>query len=113
LPTERATGLGYSVFACLVATGRFAGDYMKSRFGAVAIARACGCAALAGLLIVLFAARSTFMALVGFGCNRDRRIRRLSPRRHGIGWSNGSACGGERRHPVIHRFESVSSSVPR
>ncbi|WP_160011973.1 MFS transporter [Rhizobium sp. 18055] len=62
-----ATGLGYSVFACLVATGRFAGDTMKARFGAVAIARGCGCAALVGLLVVLLAP-STFMALVGFGC---------------------------------------------
>jgi MFS family permease len=59
------TGLGYSVFACLVATGRFGGDYMKSRFGAVAIARACGCASLAGMLIVLFAPTTT-VALVGF-----------------------------------------------
>jgi MFS family permease len=62
-----ATGLGYSVFACLVATGRFAGDSMKARFGAVAIARGCGCAALVGLVIVLLAP-GTFMALVGFGC---------------------------------------------
>lgn len=61
-----ATGLGYSVFACLVATGRFGGDYMKARFGAVAIARGCGSAALVGLLIVLFAP-GTLVALVGFG----------------------------------------------
>lgn len=61
-----ATGLGYSVFASLVATGRFGGDYMKGRFGAVAIARGCGCAALVGLLIVLFAP-TTLVALVGFG----------------------------------------------
>jgi MFS family permease len=65
LATGALTGLGYSVFACLVATGRFGGDYMKSRFGAVAIARACGCASLAGMLIVLFAPTTT-VALVGF-----------------------------------------------
>ncbi len=61
-----ATGLGYSVFACLVAAGRFGGDSMKARFGAVAIARGCGSAALVGLLIVLFAP-STLVALIGFG----------------------------------------------
>jgi MFS family permease len=60
-----ATGLGYSVFACLVATGRFAGDYMKGRFGAVAVARGCGCASLLGLLIVVFA-NGTVVALFGF-----------------------------------------------
>jgi MFS family permease len=65
LATGALTGLGYSVFACLVATGRFGGDHMKSRFGAVAIARACGCASLAGMLIVLFAPTTT-VALVGF-----------------------------------------------
>jgi MFS family permease len=61
-----ATGLGYSVFACLVAAGRFGGDSMKARFGAVAIARGCGSTALVGLLIVLFAP-STLVALIGFG----------------------------------------------
>ncbi|MGO8646586.1 MFS transporter, partial [Rhizobium ruizarguesonis] len=30
------TGLGYSFFAFMVAAGRFSGDYMKGRFGAVA-----------------------------------------------------------------------------
>ncbi|KQV81644.1 MFS transporter [Rhizobium sp. Root1220] len=65
LASGATTGLGYSVFACLVATGRFGGDYMKSRFGAVAIARGCGCASLAGLLIVLLAP-NTAVALFGF-----------------------------------------------
>ncbi len=63
--TGALTGLGYSVFACLVATGRFGGDYMKSRFGAVAIARACGCASLTGMVIVLLAP-NTAVALIGF-----------------------------------------------
>ncbi len=63
--TGALTGLGYSVFACLVATGRFGGDYMKSRFGAVAIARVCGCASLAGMVIVLLAP-NTAVALIGF-----------------------------------------------
>lgn len=59
------TGLGYSIFACLVAAGRFGGDHMKARFGAVAIARVCGCAALLGMLIVLLAP-NTLTALAGF-----------------------------------------------
>jgi MFS family permease len=59
------TGLGYSVFAFMVAAGRFSGDYMKGRFGAVAIARGCGIASLAGMLVVLFAP-ATPLALIGF-----------------------------------------------
>jgi MFS family permease len=59
------TGLGYSVFAFMVAAGRFSGDYMKGRFGAVAIARGCGIASLAGMLVVLLAP-ATPLALLGF-----------------------------------------------
>ncbi len=59
------TGLGYSVFAFMVAAGRFSGDYMKRRFGAVAIARGCGIASLAGMLVVLLAP-ATPLALLGF-----------------------------------------------
>lgn len=59
-------GLGYSVFAFMVAAGRFGGDWLKRRFGAVGTARLCGSLAILGGL-VLFAAPSVEIALVGFG----------------------------------------------
>lgn len=59
-------GLGYSVFALLVATGRFGGDILKRRFGAVGTARLCGALAVLGGG-VLFLAPSVPLALVGFG----------------------------------------------
>ncbi|KFC70661.1 putative membrane protein [Devosia sp. LC5] len=58
-------GLGYSVFAFMVATGRFGGDTLKARFGAVNTARICGTLALAGAAI-LFIAPNTLVALIGF-----------------------------------------------
>lgn len=60
------TGLGYSVFAFMVAAGRFSGDYLKGRFGPVMLARACGTASLAGILIVLLSPLPV-LALIGFG----------------------------------------------
>tara|TARA_R110002020_G_scaffold39797_7_gene117832 strand:- start:142 stop:1323 length:1182 start_codon:yes stop_codon:yes gene_type:complete len=59
-------GLGYAVFAMMVAAGRFGGDRLKRRFGAVTTARICGSLALCGAAI-LFIAPSTPIALVGFG----------------------------------------------
>lgn len=58
-------GLGYSVFAMMVAAGRFGGDTLKRRFGAVNTARICGTLALAGAAL-LFVAPNTAVALVGF-----------------------------------------------
>jgi MFS family permease len=58
-------GLGYSVFAMMVAAGRFGGDTLKKRFGAVNTARICGTLALAGAAI-LFVAPNTVLALFGF-----------------------------------------------
>ena len=58
-------GLGYSVFAMMVAAGRFGGDALKRQFGAVATARICGVLALIGAL-VLFVAPNEAVALVGF-----------------------------------------------
>ena len=58
-------GLGYSVFAMMVAAGRFGGDMLKRQFGAVATARICGVLALIGAL-VLFVAPNEAVALVGF-----------------------------------------------
>lgn len=58
-------GLGYSVFAMMVAAGRFGGDTLKRRFGAVNTARICGTLAVAGAAL-LFVAPNTAIALVGF-----------------------------------------------
>lgn len=59
-------GLGYSLFAFMVATGRFGGDTLKRTFGAVNTARLCGALAVMGG-IVLYFAPSVELALVGFG----------------------------------------------
>jgi MFS family permease len=59
-------GLGYSVFAMMVAAGRFGGDTLKQRFGAVNTARICGALAVAGAAL-LYVAPNTPLALVGFG----------------------------------------------
>lgn len=58
-------GIGYSVFAALVAAGRFSGDWLRTRYGAVAVARFCGACAIAGLGIVYFAP-SPEIAIFGF-----------------------------------------------
>lgn len=58
-------GLGYSVFAMMVAAGRFGGDTLKRRFGAVNTARICGLLGLAGAA-VLFVSPNTPVALFGF-----------------------------------------------
>ena len=60
-----AAGLGYSVFAMMVAAGRFGGDRLKARFGAVPLARGAGLLALAGVAILLLAP-NTIVALAGF-----------------------------------------------
>ncbi len=59
-------GLGYSLFAFMVAAGRFGGDTLKRRFGAVGTARLCGSLAVIGG-IVLYFAPSVELALVVFG----------------------------------------------
>ncbi len=65
------TGIGYTIFASMVAAGRFGGDHLKQRFGAISLARGCGAAALVGMLIVVFAWHSLVtlagFALVGIG----------------------------------------------
>lgn len=63
--TGMTTGIGYTIFALMAAAGRFAGDAMKGRFGAVTTARLCGCSSLLGLGIVLLAPNAA-TALVGF-----------------------------------------------
>jgi len=59
-------GLGYAVFAAMVATGRFGGDTLKRLFGAVNTARICGALALLGAA-VLYLSPNEGVALLGFG----------------------------------------------
>lgn len=58
-------GIGYSVFALFVATGRFFGDWAKSRFGAAVLARASVVFALVGIGVLTLAPSLPF-ALFGF-----------------------------------------------
>ncbi|KKB13212.1 membrane protein [Devosia geojensis] len=63
---QGSAGIGYTVFALLVAAGRFGGDMLKARFGAVRLARVCAGLALLGIA-VLYLSPSVPVALVGFG----------------------------------------------
>ncbi|GHA24395.1 MFS transporter [Devosia pacifica] len=58
-------GLGYSVFAFMVAAGRFCGDWLRARYGAVTLARGCGVFALAGVTL-LIVSPNVAVAMVGF-----------------------------------------------
>jgi len=58
-------GIGYSVFAGMVASGRFVGDRLKARLGAVATARLCGCFSLAGMTLIVLAP-APWLAFAGF-----------------------------------------------
>ncbi|MGE0279322.1 MAG: MFS transporter [Rhizobiaceae bacterium] len=58
-------GIGYSVFAGMVAGGRFIGDRLKARLGAVATARLCGCFSLAGMALIVLAP-SSWLVFAGF-----------------------------------------------
>jgi MFS family permease len=58
--------LGYSVFALMMAGGRFAGDWLTTQFGAGHIVRAGGALVVAGISLVLFAP-APWVAIVGYG----------------------------------------------
>lgn len=58
-------GIGYSVFAFMVAAGRFFGDRLKARYGAVNLARAFGLANVLGL-VLLFVSPNAATAFLGF-----------------------------------------------
>jgi MFS family permease len=60
-----SAGFGYAIVAAMVATGRFAGDRLKGRYGAVALARACGATSIAGLFLVVISPAAP-LALLGF-----------------------------------------------
>jgi MFS family permease len=61
-----AAGIGYSGFAMMVAAGRFAGDWLKTQWGPMAVARVCVVAALGGVAI-LFMSPNYGVSLIGFG----------------------------------------------
>jgi MFS family permease len=58
-------GIGYSIFALLVAAGRFSGDALRVRLGSVTLARSFGALALVGVAILALAPNS-IVALGGF-----------------------------------------------
>lgn len=63
--TGAGAGFGYSIFAFMVAAGRFGGDRLKASYGPIAVARACGVASIAGLALVA-TSPAAWVALVGF-----------------------------------------------
>lgn len=60
-----AAGIGFTIFAAMVAVGRFTGDYLKAKYGAVPIARICTVLALIGIVTTL-SATGIGVAYVGF-----------------------------------------------
>jgi MFS family permease len=68
--TDRA-GIAVTIFAGFMAGGRFLGDWLKRRLGAVTLARFTVCAAIAGVLTLVLPLPLPFtylgFALVGFG----------------------------------------------
>ena len=59
-------GIAVSIFSGFLAAGRFAGDYLKGRFGSVALARGSSLVAIAGLACLILPLPLAF-AFVGFG----------------------------------------------
>jgi predicted MFS family arabinose efflux permease len=62
---QESAGIGYTVFALMVAAGRFGGDGLKARLGPVALARTASALAFAGIAI-LYLSPAMPVALVGF-----------------------------------------------
>jgi MFS family permease len=58
--------LGYSVFALMMAGGRFTGDWLTTRFGSGHIVRAGGALVVAGISLVLLGL-APWVAIVGYG----------------------------------------------
>lgn len=66
-----AAGLGYSAYALMMALGRFGGDWMRTRWGPVNVARVCYILATAGVALIVFSPVYPLAivgyALAGFG----------------------------------------------
>jgi MFS family permease len=58
-------GLGYSAYALTMAAGRFAGDWMRLRWGAARLVRACYALAVVGVALALFSPVLP-LALIGY-----------------------------------------------
>jgi MFS family permease len=58
-------GLGYSAYALMMAVGRFGGDWMRTRWGPVIVARTCYIIATTGVVMVVFSPVYD-LALVGY-----------------------------------------------
>ena len=99
---DAAAGFGYSAFAFMVAAGRFGGDRLKSRYGAVTLARACGVTSIAGLLLVVASPAAPF-ALVGFAATGLGRVGRFPPGRHSRCSPAGPSRRRQRGDPLLHR----------
>jgi len=63
--TEGLAAAGYAAFSIAMAVGRFLGDWLSARFGAVNLVRVSGLLAAMGLSLALFSQESA-VALVGF-----------------------------------------------
>ena len=63
---DDSAGLGYAVFAGTMAATRFVGDYLRQRFGAVALVRASAGVSLIGMLGALIAP-SPLLSILGYG----------------------------------------------
>jgi len=60
-----AAGLGYSAYALLMSVGRFGGDWMRTRWGPVVVARSCYSVALLDIALVVFSP-IYWLALFGY-----------------------------------------------
>jgi MFS family permease len=60
-----SAGLGYSAYALMMAAGRFAGDWMRSKWGPVIVVRVCYLLATIGVVFIVFSSHYP-LALVGY-----------------------------------------------
>ena len=69
--TGTSAGLGYATYALTMAVGRFAGDWLRTRWGSVTVVRACYALATIGVLVMVASPVYPFVllgyALAGFG----------------------------------------------
>jgi MFS family permease len=64
--TAAVAAVGYSVFALMMAGGRFAGDWLTTRFGSSQIVRAGGGLVILGIALVVIGS-VPWVAIIGFG----------------------------------------------
>ncbi|MDI9547814.1 MAG: MFS transporter [Chloroflexota bacterium] len=59
--------IGYAIFALMMAGGRFAGDWLATRFGSAQIVRAGGMLVVAGIILALILVDAPGIAIIGYG----------------------------------------------